>query len=315
MASMYLALGYQCNHRCFFCPCGKNIVKTKQASEEELMQAIDRGIQEQNIDQITLSGGEPTLHPAFNKIITYCMKKGLYVSVLSNGETFYKQSNVQRFFEKVDPRRIQITTALHSDEAVIHERVTGVEGSFERTILGLRNVMGYGIAVTVKQVPSKWNYKRLPQFVDFVYKTFGSMMSLTICGMDFCGMDREQIEEVAVGYKQMRPYLEEALVKVLDIRQNFHGFPWVTVADLPLCNIDPCYWGFFTKVSRGEISQYSAPTNLEGHVETNSQITNDCDTYFKACKECYVNSFCPGVWRTASQFFGESEVSCVHTVC
>lgn len=314
MASMYLALGYQCNHRCFFCPCGKNTFKTKQALGQELIQAIETGIQEQNIDHITLSGGEPTLHPAFNRIVAFCVERGLYVSVLSNGETFYQERNIQRFFGNVDPRRIQVTTALHGDDAILHERVTGVTGSFERTVQGLKNVMKCGIAVTVKQVPSKWNYMRLPKFVDFVYGTFGPGVSLTICGMDFCGMSREQIEEVAVGYRRLRPYLEEALIHILSIRQKYFGFPGVTVADLPLCSVDPCYWGFFTKVSRGEISQYSAPTNAEGHVETGSHITNDCDTYFEACKECHVNSYCPGVWHTASQFFGESEVSCVHAV-
>lgn len=314
MASMYLALGYQCNHHCFFCPCGKNAFKTMQASEQELIQAIEMGIQNQNIDQITLSGGEPTLHPSFNRIAAFCIKRGIYVSVLSNGETFYKESNVQRFFDKLDPCRIQITTALHSDEPALHERVTGVTGSFGRSVQGLKNVMKCGIAVTVKQVSSRWNYKRLPQFVDFTFGTFGPRVSLTICGMDFCGMNREQIEEVAVGYQQMRPYLEEALIHVLSIRNNFQGFPRVTVADLPLCSVDPYYWGFFTKVSRGEISQYSAPANSEGHVESSNQIINDCDTYFKACRECHVNSYCPGVWRTASQFFEESEVSCVHAV-
>lgn len=38
--------------------------------------------------QITISGGEPTLHPNFIEIISFAQKCGMYVTVLSNGENF-----------------------------------------------------------------------------------------------------------------------------------------------------------------------------------------------------------------------------------
>lgn len=306
MNSMYLALGYRCNHHCFFCPCGNRDAKTPAASTSELLDAIRHGIQERHITHITLSGGEPTLHPGFREILAYCLENGLHVGILSNGDTFHSMENVHRFFDGIPPGNLQVTTALHSHEAGPHNRVTGKEDSFQNTVQGLLHVMSLGIPVTVKQVISAWNYRQLPAFVDFVYGTFGPGVSLTLCGMDFCGMPDDAAKEAAVPFREMGPYLEKALDLVTDLRRKANAFPTVTVADLPLCCVDPYYWGYFVKVSRNTLSQYSAPRDNSGDVSVNTSVTNECDVFFKACSDCCVSGLCPGVWKTASELFGES---------
>ena len=308
MNSMYLAVGYNCNHRCYFCPCGKKEGKAKAAPTEQMIEAIETGIQNNGIEYITLSGGEPILHPGFHDILEYCVSKKLCVTILSNGDILHKESNVHKYFDNIDPSYFNITTAIHSDQPELHDRVTGVKGSYCRTVKGLKNLIPLRIPFTVKQVISKWNYKRLPEFVDFVHREYGPFASLTLCGMDFCGMNREEIAEVAIAYKEIGQYLEKALDIVLSIRQQFGGFPQVTVADLPLCCVDPYYWGFFTKVSRGKLSKYSAPKQSDGEVSSSEEIVNDCDVYFKECGSCCVSDFCPGVWNSAYQYFGENAV-------
>ena len=306
MASMYLALGYLCNHRCFFCPCGEKNGLTPFGEKAQLLHAIDMGIRDRGIDHITLSGGEPTLHPDFHHILKYCVDHGLQVSVLSNGDSLADKDRTAALFEDVDPRSVSVTTAIHSDLPSIHERVTDVPGSFPRTVQGLLNLVHLGIPVTVKQVISRWNYDRLPDFVDFVYKSYGPFVSLTLCGMDFCGMTEEQIARIAVDYPTMGSSLERALDFVISLRQQFGAFPQVTVADLPLCSVDPFYWGFFTNVSRSCLSQYSAPERKTGAVNLHTEVENDCNIYFRACEGCCVADQCPGVWHSAYRYFGES---------
>lgn len=313
MNSMYLALGYRCNHHCYFCPCGNNAIKTPAASVDELLKAIDIGIKEKNITHITLSGGEPTLHPAFHEILAHCVDKGLKVGILSNGDTFSDPENVEMFFADLKNAPVSITTAIHSIHPDKHDRVTGSKGSFERTVTGLLNVMSFGMNVTVKQVISKWNYQELPQFIDFCYGTFGPHVSATLCGMDFCGMKPDQIDNVAISYKSIGPYLEKALNYVVSLRTRFRAFPHFSVADIPLCCVDPCYWNFFLKVSRGELSQYSAPRGKDGSVTSSRSVINSCDIFFSDCKACSVNDYCPGVWRTAYEFFGENAVSAIRS--
>lgn len=209
MNSMYLAVGYNCNHRCYFCPCGKKEGKAKAAPTEQMIEAIETGIQNNGIEYITLSGGEPILHPGFHDILEYCVSKKLCVTILSNGDILHKESNVHKYFDNIDPSYFNITTAIHSDQPELHDRVTGVKGSYCRTVKGLKNLIPLRIPFTVKQVISKWNYKRLPEFVDFVHREYGPFASLTLCGMDFCGMNRDEIAEVAIAYKEIGQYLEK----------------------------------------------------------------------------------------------------------
>lgn len=312
MRSMYLALGYLCNHNCFFCPCGKKTDLPSFASYEDIITAIDQGVKERRIENITLSGGEPTLHPRFNDILKHCQNCGLSIGILSNGETFSDPQKLEQFFAGINPRNISVTTAIHSIFPKSHEQVTCVSGSYNRTIQGLLNIMRKGISVTVKQVISKWNYRDLPEFVDFVYRAFGPRVSITLCGMDFCGMTQDQTAAVAVDFASIRQGLEPALDLVISLRKQFNAFPHVTVADLPLCCVDPYYWGFFTKVSRGDLSQYSAPSKRTGTVSTHVDIQNDCDIFFEDCKRCCVSDNCPGAWRTAFEFFGEKAVKCIN---
>lgn len=309
--SMYLALGYRCNHKCRFCPCGKNEILTSAASLDNLISAIQEGIHNHSVSSITLSGGEPTLHPNFREILDFCLQNRLNVGVLSNGDALSNPQFATRCFGGLDGMHVSLTTAIHSCCAEVHEKVTLVSGSFQRTINGLKNVMQLGIPVTVKQVISRWNYQELPEFIHFLFREFGHRISITFVGMDFCGMDDKIIQEASVPFSELGSYLETALDQVITFRKDYHAFPVVSVTDLPLCCTDPYYWQFFTKVSRGAISQYSAPATREGDVHSSNDVTNNCDTYYKACRECCVQEFCPGTWESSFRYFGESAV---HTI-
>lgn len=311
MNSMYLAVGYNCNHHCYFCPCGKEENKAKAAPTNQMIRAVKEGMLSNGVEYVTLSGGEPTLHPGFHDILKFCVDNQLKVTVLTNGDTLHNKNNVHKYFDGIDSGYFGIITAIHSNIPGLHDKVTGSKGSHSRTVNGLKNLIPLGIPFTVKQVISKWNYKLLPDFVDFVFREFGSFASLTLCGMDFCGMDEAEVSEVGVPYKELGKYLEQALDMVVSIRKQFGGFPQVTVTDLPLCCVDPYYWGFFTKVSRGTLSQYSAPQKIDSLVKSDFGVVNDCDIYFKECSSCCVADYCPGVWSSAYKYFGESAVTAI----
>lgn len=311
MNSMYVALGYLCNHDCFFCPCGEKSKLPSIAGVEELIDAIAEGIDKHNIDQIVLSGGEPTLNPGFKQILKYCTEQGLFVTVLTNGDSLADLQKTEKLFGDIERKYVKIISAIHSIKPEIHEKVTNSKGSFQRTMNGLLNLINMGFSVTVKQVISKWNYRDLPDFIEYIFENFGPSVGLTLCGMDFCGMTKTQIDEIAVNYPVLGPFLERALDIVISLKVDHKAFSMVNVTDLPLCCVDPYYWSFFSKVSRGTIAQYSAPEGKESVVSKHVEIQNDCDTYFEECKKCCVADLCPGVWSSAWSYFGKDSVKTV----
>ncbi len=316
MNSMYLAVGYSCNHHCFFCPIGDKSRKAKAASTEDLIEVVDRGIRDDHIDHITISGGEPTLHPGLHDILAHCTENGLRATILTNGDRFHDRQFTHDLFESLDHSRISVVSAIHSPYPGLHDHVTGSAGSQERTIQGLKNLIACHIPFTVKQVISRWNFRDLPEFVRFVYREFGPYSALTLCGMDFCGMNEADTREVAVSYSEIRPNLEKALDYIEENRETRGGFPLVTVADLPLCTVDPYYWKYFAMVSRGRLKRYSAPYSAaetgKDEIRSSEEVWNDCDIYFQQCRECCVKDQCPGTWRSAFEHFGETAVKAFH---
>lgn len=115
-----------CSFNCIYCECGQNedyAVKGKFASEEDFNLNLSHTLQEmkrngQGLDTITFAGnGEPTLHPAFAKIIdtTISLRNQFYpackISVLSNATTLGR-SSVREALGKVDNAILKIDSAF-----------------------------------------------------------------------------------------------------------------------------------------------------------------------------------------------------------
>lgn len=94
--------------------------------------------------QITISGGEPTLHPNFIEIISFAQKCGMYVTVLSNGENFANNAFVNEIKKCIDITKLRIITTLHSSIPEKHELVNKSKGSFHKSVAGLKNMYELG---------------------------------------------------------------------------------------------------------------------------------------------------------------------------
>ena len=100
MKNAYLAICYSCNERCSYCPCSKQEKQDKLITPLSDLKTAIAQFAVEGITDITISGGEPTLHPDFIDIIDYSQRCGLQVTVLSNGERF---SNID-FLTKLQER-------------------------------------------------------------------------------------------------------------------------------------------------------------------------------------------------------------------
>lgn len=79
-----------CNFRCPYCRGLKDYIygdrKVKRLSLEEIKQNIDYWCENEPLENIRFSGGEPTLHPNIREIIAYSKEKGINrIAVSTNG--------------------------------------------------------------------------------------------------------------------------------------------------------------------------------------------------------------------------------------
>lgn len=98
-----------------------------------------------NIIHVTLSGGEPLLHKDILGFLKKCRKLELSVNVLSN-LTLLTDDIIS---EMKKNSLLSVQVSLYSMDAVVHDSITKLNGSFEKTKAGILRLCDEGIPVQI----------------------------------------------------------------------------------------------------------------------------------------------------------------------
>lgn len=180
ITSVMFELTYRCSEMCIHC---YNPGATRNDKEvngrgnrvelelSDYKRIIDE-LYEQGLIKVCLSGGDPFSKSIIWEIIDYLYRKGIAIDVFTNGISVYK--SVGRL-AKYYPRTIGIS--LYSNIPAVHDNITRVKGSYEKTMSFIQECSRYGLSMylkccimkpnvksyyTVKEVALK--YGALPQF-------------------------------------------------------------------------------------------------------------------------------------------------------
>ena len=75
----------KCPNNCLFCSSNSSIIKTRIIELEKFKTTIDYLYEKYGIEEISLSGGEPLLHPDLFSMIKYCKDKNIRVVLFTSG--------------------------------------------------------------------------------------------------------------------------------------------------------------------------------------------------------------------------------------
>ena len=139
----------RCNLRCIHCYLGD-----KEDSPGPLRQELPAGKFISIIDEITeagclnllFTGGEPLSRRDFSEIYTHAKKKGLLVTLFTNGTLITE--NIIELFEELPPHNVEIS--LYGATAATYEKITGVSGSFRRCLDGIERLRDANINLKLK---------------------------------------------------------------------------------------------------------------------------------------------------------------------
>jgi MoaA/NifB/PqqE/SkfB family radical SAM enzyme len=103
-----ILLTMRCNRSCCYCFAKEKIRSYAKANETLDISVADYEtalgfLLKGGANVVQLAGGEPTLHPEFEKMLVYALEKGLYVNLLSNGLWDEEKNG---FFAKISPSKI-----------------------------------------------------------------------------------------------------------------------------------------------------------------------------------------------------------------
>ena len=161
-----IELTSRCNLRCIHCyvtcdhRCGRN--NPAELSARWWMDLIDQ-IADAGCLFLLFTGGECLLRPDFPEIYRHACKKGLLVTVFSNGTSITEK--VMDVFEKYPPHSVEIS--LYGATAVTYEKITHVAGSFEKCKQGIDQIFDHGFHLKLKTMLLNMNIHELAEMEVF----------------------------------------------------------------------------------------------------------------------------------------------------
>ena len=149
-------LNHTCNLDCVHCYLDHS--KAEMLSLEVIEKVFDR-LLDLNGMQVSITGGEPMLHPDFKKIMQSATDHGFMIELLTNATKIDR--DMADFLRAQRIRKVQIS--LYGDNAEVHDAITLRPGSFERTIAGIRLLRERRLNVQLACSLLKGNYRRQRQ--------------------------------------------------------------------------------------------------------------------------------------------------------
>lgn len=151
LRSIHFDITSICNERCVHCYIPHEC-KTKAIDSELFYRVLEEG-RKMNIIHVTLSGGEPLLHKDILGFLEKCRKLDLSVNVLSN--LIVLNDNI--ISEMKRNPLLSVQTSLYSMDPLVHDSITKLSGSFEKTKNGILKLLTAGIPVQISCPVMKLN--------------------------------------------------------------------------------------------------------------------------------------------------------------
>lgn len=145
LASLEFEITSRCNERCIHCyiPNGKKDAGFDM-SFDKFKYILDQFASMGGI-HVTLSGGEALLNKDIVKMLRYCREKDLMISLLTN--LSYMRDELIPILKEVNVSLVQVS--LYSMDSAIHDTITTVKGSFEKTKAAIEKLHDADIPVQI----------------------------------------------------------------------------------------------------------------------------------------------------------------------
>ena len=312
ITSAMFELTYRCSEMCIHCynpgatRNNKEISKRGNRSELELkdyLRIIDE-LYDQGLVKICLSGGDPFSKAIVWEIMDYLYKKGIAIDIFTNGISIY--NNVERLANYY-PRTIGIS--LYSNVPEVHDSITRVKGSHEKTLRFICECSSYGFSMYLKCCIMKNNVKSYYTVKDVAYK-YGALPQFDInitdsvdgdvCASSHLRINHEMME-IVLRDKDLPYYIGTGkdiheIESPLDKNGKMCNAGFTSICITPEGNIQPCC-AFPMKL--GNITDSTIERELKDNTLLNwwkTRVLSDCTDchqhpYCVFCQMCVGNNY------------------------
>jgi len=223
---MDLAITYRCNNKCLHCYAG-GPRETKELTTQEWFRVMDK-LLKLGIPHVVFTGGEPTLRDDLLQLIAHTQDIGLVSGLVTNGRRLKDEAYFKSF---VDAGLDHVQITLESYDPKVHDRITGVKGSWSETVQGLKNAIASPIYTISNTTLNQYNVKGILKTIDFVHRL--GLQQFACNSLIYSG----KAPEVAKDFALDEASLEPILTQIRDhARKLGMGFTWYTPTEYCVLN-------------------------------------------------------------------------------
>jgi len=292
---------HKCNLNCLHCSSDASSFNTLEISKKDCLRILKESIS-MGVKQVAFSGGEPLLWTGLEEAINIAINGGLIISIYTSGNV----DNISSKLESINQLGVKkFVFSIFGKSANLHERITRVSGSFDRTINAIKSAKQTGLTTELHFVPFSNNYYELED-IAMLGKDLGiSRISV----LRFVPQGRGQLLKKRVLNKlqnlELKRIIERLRKKGLEIRTG-SPYNFLMLNDQPECSsgidrliigpdlrIYPC--DAFKQIKAEEVVGTLAESSVNGYsllkCWENSpflQAVRDYLTtpFFKKCSSC-----------------------------
>lgn len=279
-----------CNQNCLFCNIYDKDNEFFFETPKEVLLRIRELIKKQDISSIILSGGEPTINKDLDKIISIIRMEGIReIHLQTNAMMFSYDSFIKRgIHKKIDFFLIP----LHTHKKQLFDSLTRTPGSFDKTLIGIKNLVNEGSLVAINIIIMKQNYEDLPDICRLIEREFKEVF-VSLSFVQPVGRAKDK-NYIIPKMSDVAPYLREA-ISFLDSKKIRFSF---AEGSIPVC--------FFPEFREKHAEFVRLSSKKADYL---SRINRLNKVKSQNCKNCMFDDNCYGIWLDYADIYGTSELN------
>jgi radical SAM protein with 4Fe4S-binding SPASM domain len=230
LRALAIELTAACNQKCDYCynawrEDGGASVATGAPSK--LRARVERMFEAFEIEEVTLTGGEPFARPDLFEILALVRARGAHVKIISNGGLVTPELAAKLAREQV--AFVQIT--LNGPDAALHEELVGGAGHFEPTLAGIRALTAVGVPVVGCIVLTRKNAERVAETLA-LFRSLG-VKRIALSRFSPAGYAARHVAELLPSRSELTLAFEQAALAARE-----HGMSFVVTMPVPPCVVE-----------------------------------------------------------------------------
>lgn len=305
---VWLELRKSCNMSCVHCynssnPNAEN--KCELMSKEQWFEIIKQ-LKEYNPKTVILIGGEPLMYKGVDEIIEYIRKNIPNTVIVLYSNLTLLTNKLLLVLKEND---VKVVTSIYGSNADIHDRVTTVKGSFDKTVNSIKLLKNNDISIKANVVEMSINENDIENTKTYIKELTGKDTKVDIVrnvkeGLEYLQPKATQKERVIRNVKNISNMTSDRYLKNMRGNYCWQG------------KINICYDGTVTPciMFQGNKDVLSLRNNTLSKVLEDNVVKNYWSLSkdkIDVCKDCEYRYFCPDC-RPMARGKNKSSVKCMY---